>query len=161
VIRPRLKPKWLPWPLREKPNNVDAPVTAAKSKSWIIRALIAPVVFFNLQCSFVFLFNPEGFTPSFDLYESTGTYMIQGLGLLFLMWNIPYLVALLDPIRHSTSLIESVIMQAIGVLGESLLLIRVPQEYLNLHTSVIRFIIFDGGGLVFLLIALYIRKRIK
>ena len=87
--------------------------------------------------------------------------MIQGLGLLFLMWNIPYLVALLDPLRHSTSLIEAVVMQAIGVTGESLLLLHVPQEYLNLHASVIRFIIFDGSGLVFLLIALFIRKRIK
>lgn len=87
--------------------------------------------------------------------------MIQGLGLLFLMWNIPYLVALFDPVRHSTSLIEAVVMQTIGVIGESLLLLRVPREYLNLHTSVLRFIIFDGGGLVFLLIALFIRKRIK
>ena len=87
--------------------------------------------------------------------------MIQGLGLLFLMWNIPYLAALLDPIRHSTSLVEAVIMQAIGVLGESLLLTRVPQEYINLRASVTRFIVFDGGGLVFLLIALFIRKRIK
>jgi hypothetical protein len=156
-----LKLKWLPWQLREKPNSVDASVTAIKSKSWIIRALIAPVVFFNLQCSYAFLFHPEGYTTGFDLYEPTGTHMIQGLGLLFLMWNIPYLVALLDPIRHTTSLVEAVIMQAIGVIGESLLLLRVPQEYLNLHVSVIRFIVFDGGGFVFLLLALIIRKRIK
>jgi hypothetical protein len=161
VIRLQLKPKWLPWQLREKPNNVAALDTIANRKSWIIRAFIAPVVFFNLQCSFAFLFNPEGYTPSFNLYEQTGAYLIQGLGLLFLMWNIPYLVALLDPIRHSTSLLEAVIMQAIGVIGESLLLLSVPQEYLNLHASVLRFIIFDGGGLVFLLIALFIRKRIK
>lgn len=161
MIRLQLKPKWLPWPLREKPNKVAATVTAAKSKSWIIRAFIAPVVFFNLQCSYAFLIHPEGYVAGFDLYEPTGTYMIQGLGLLFLMWNIPYLVALFDPVRHSTSLIEAVVMQTIGVIGESLLLLRVPREYLNLHTSVLRFIIFDGGGLVFLLIALFIRKRIK
>jgi len=140
---------------------VDARVTATRSKSWIIRALIAPVVFFNLQCSFAFLIHPEGYTAGFDLYEPTGTHMIQGLGLLFLMWNIPYLVALLDPIRHSTSLVEAVIMQFIGVGGESLLLLRVPQEYLNLHASVIRFILFDGGGFILLLIALIIRKKIK
>jgi hypothetical protein len=140
---------------------VDAPAAALKKKSWIIRALIAPVVFFNLQCSYAFLAHPEGYTAGFDLYEPTGTYMIQGLGILFLMWNIPYLVALIDPLRYSTSLMEAVIMQAIGVLGESLLLTRVPQEYTNLHASVTRFIIFDGGGFAFLLIAWLIRKRIK
>jgi hypothetical protein len=140
---------------------VNASGSAVRHQSWLIRAFIAPVVFFNLQCSFEFLVHPERYAAGFDLYEPTGTYLIQGLGLLFLMWNIPYLVALFDPIRHFTSLIEAVIMQAIGVIGESLLLLSVPPAYLNLHASVIRFIIFDGGGLVFLLVALFIRKRIK
>jgi hypothetical protein len=146
-------------PLKVKPNNVDALTPAVKKKSWIIRAFIAPVVFFNLQCSFAFLINPDRYAPSFDLYEPTGMYLIQGLGLLFLMWNVPYLVALLDPIRHSTSLIEAFIMQTVGVAGESLLMLNVPPEYRNLHASVIRFILFDGVGLVFLLMAVFIRKK--
>lgn len=87
--------------------------------------------------------------------------MIQGFGLLFVMWTIPYLVALLDPIKHSASLLEAVLMQAIGVIGESLLLMNVPKTYIHLHASVIRFIIFDGGGLVLLLIAQYIRMKTK
>jgi hypothetical protein len=140
---------------------VNSLVAAVKAKTWIIRALIAPVVFFNLQCSYEFLVHAERYAPSFDLYDLTGTYMVQGFGLLFLMWNIPYLSALFDPIRHATSLTEAVIMQAIGAVGETLLLLNVQPDYQNLHASVIRFIYFDAGGLIPLLIAWLIRKKIK
>jgi hypothetical protein len=140
---------------------VDTAVAAVKRKAWLIRALIAPVVFFNLQCSFEFLVHAQRYAPSFDLNEQTGAYMIQGFGLLFLMWNIPYLTALADPIRHATSLTEAVVMQAIGAVGEALLLLNVPAEYQNLHASVSRFIYFDAGGLLFLLAAWLFRRRIK
>ncbi len=80
--------------------------------------------------------------------------MIQGLGLLFLMWNIPYVVAVINPQKYVVSLIEAVIMQAIGVIGESILLMAIPLKYALLHTSVTRFIVFDGSGLILLIIAL-------
>ncbi len=140
---------------------MEPPAAAVKRKTWVIRALITPVVFFNLQCSFEFLVHAQRYAPSFDLSETTGAYMIQGLGLLFLMWNIPYLTALIDPIRHATSLTEAVIMQAIGAVGETLLLLNVPAEYHNLHASVTRFIYFDSGGLLFLMSAWLLRRRIK
>jgi hypothetical protein len=140
---------------------LDTAAAGLKRKVWIIRALIAPVVFFNLQCSFEFLVHANRYAPSFDLNEPTGSFMIQGLGLLFLMWNIPYLVALIDPLRHATSLTEAVTMQTIGVVGETLLLLNVPQDYQNLHSSVIRFILFDGGGLILILMAWFIRRPIK
>jgi len=127
-----------------------------KTRIWIARVLIAPVVFFNLQCSLAFLLTPARYAPSFDLIELPGIYMIQGLGLLFLMWNIPYLVALLNPQKHIISLIESVIMQAIGVTGETILLATVSSDYVMLHASVIRFIVFDASGLILLFIALLI-----
>jgi hypothetical protein len=115
---------------------VNSFVATVKAKTWIIRALIAPVVFFNLQCSYEFLVHAERYAPSFDLYDLTGTYMIQGFGLLFLM-------------------------QAIGAVGETLLFFNVPPEYQNLHASVIRFIYFDAGALVPLLIAWLVRKKVK
>jgi hypothetical protein len=140
---------------------VDTSTEIVNRKSWLIRALIAPVIFFNLQCSFEFLVHAERYAPSFDLKEPTGVYMIQGLGLLFLMWNIPYLVALIDPIRHATSLTEAVIMQAIGVAGETLLILNAAPAYVTLHASVMRFILFDGVGLLLLLAAYFIRRRIQ
>jgi hypothetical protein len=124
-----------------------------KTRIWFARLLITPVIFFNLQCSLVFLITPGRYAASFDLHEPPGLYMIQGLGLLFLMWNIPYLVALHNPKIHSISLIESIIMQTIGVLGETILLNAIPPTYSMLHTSIIRFIIFDASGLILLILA--------
>jgi len=81
------------------------------------------------------------------------------MGLLFLMWNIPYIVALLDPGRHFVSLIEAVVMQAIGVIGESILLMTLEGNHPLITTTTMRFIYFDGGGLVLLLLAFYITWR--
>ena len=44
------------------------------------------------------------------------------MGVLFLMWNVPYAVALWHPVRHRVSLYEAVAMQTIGLIGESLIL---------------------------------------
>ena len=45
-------------------------------------------------------------------------------------------------------------MQAIGLLGESLLLSRISPDYPSLRVSITRFVIFDAAGLVLLLAAL-------
>ena len=80
--------------------------------------------------------------------------MIQGMGLLFVMWNIPYLVALIHPLKRLISLVEAGIMQAIGVIGETFLLWKLPDSHPILEQSVRRFILFDGCGLVLLIGAL-------
>jgi len=61
---------------------------------------------------------------------------------------------LVNPIKNAISLLQAIIMQAIGVIGESLLLTRFPQnEFPILSNSILRFIYFDGAGLILLLIA--------
>ena len=93
----------------------------------------------------------------------SGDAVIRGFGVLFLMWTIPYLVAAFHPQRHFTSLVEAVIMQAIGVTGESLILLLLPKEHITLTASVTRFIYFDAAGLIILLVAhglmIHLRKR--
>jgi hypothetical protein len=148
--------KWLLLLPRARQNKNTNSGFSMKIRIWLTRAFIAPVVFFNLQCSLAFLLMPASYAPSFDLFEPTGIYIIQGLGLLFLMWNIPYLVALINPQKYIISLIEAAIMQAIGVIGETILFSTVPSGYLALRVSVFRFIVFDGCGLVLLFIALLI-----
>jgi len=123
-------------------------------KIWISRLLIGTVVFINLMASIEFMAQPRAYAPGFELEGEAGAAMIQGMGLLFLMWNVPYVVALLHPAKHFLSLIESVVMQAIGVVGESALLLALPGSHPQIQSSVIRFIMFDGGGLIFLLAAL-------
>ncbi|MBA4386033.1 MAG: hypothetical protein C0410_14945 [Anaerolinea sp.] len=127
----------------------------------IARLLIALVTFFNLQCALFFIFRPADYAPGFELTDVPGSAVIQGMGLLFLMWNIPYLFALVNPLKYSISLIEAVSMQTVGVFGETILLLVLKGEHPLIKASVQRFILFDGAGLVLLSIALFLIVRYK
>ena len=131
------------------------------AREWVAQVLIWIVVFFNLDAAFSFMLQPELYAPGFELTGIPGQTVIQGMGLLFLMWNVPYLFALVKPTRHFTSLIEAVIMQAIGVIGETILLLNLPGSHPMITASAERFIIFDGGGLMLLIIALVITMQIR
>jgi hypothetical protein len=85
--------------------------------------------------------------------------MLRGLSLLFLMWNVPYAVALWNPARQRTSLYQAMVMQAIGVAGESLLLATFPAGHAAIRESVERFILFDGSGLVLLALAAFLSRK--
>jgi len=119
----------------------------------IARILIGLVFLVNTQCALVFLFNPSPYMVGFGLEGIVGEQIVRALGLLFMMWNVPYAFALANPEKHRISLIEAVIMQAIGLVGEtSILLIGGPYPS-PIESTLIRFILFDGIGLVFLIIA--------
>ena len=122
-------------------------------KRWFARALIGLVFLWNIQCAAAFLASPGAFAAGFELTGAPGEGMIRGLGILFLMWNVPYAVALLDPVRRRVSLYEAFAMQAIGLAGESLLLASLPAGHAALRMSVTRFIWFDGAGLALLALA--------
>jgi len=121
---------------------------------WLARFLIFTVTFLNLQCAILFLVAPWNFSPGFELSGQVGDAMIRALGLLFMMWNVPYVVALIHPVNHRVSLIEAVVMQFIGAVGETILLLTLQGNHLTLTGAVVRFIIFDGGGFFLLLAAL-------
>lgn len=127
-----------------------------KIRLWLARVLIALVLVDNLQAAILFLLQPEAYAPAFELGGVAGAGMIQGMAILFLMWNVPYVVALSHPIRQRTSLIEAVVMQSIGFFGETFLLLSFPPGHPVLADSVGRFILFDGIGLGVLVIAYWI-----
>ncbi len=122
----------------------------------IARVLIAIVLVWNLQCAIVFILNPAGYMGGFGLAGQAGAQMVRALGLLFVMWNVPYAFALADPVRNKTSLIEVVVMQAIGLMGETLILLLGGPYPALIEATVMRFILFDGAGLVLLVIALWL-----
>lgn len=126
---------------------------------WVARFLIGLVTFFNLQAALLFLVHPQAYAPGFELNGAAGEAVIQGMGLLFVMWNVPYVFALFQPQRNRLSLIEAVIMQAIGVLGETTLLFLLPGQHPLIQSSVLRFIVFDGSGLVLLLLAFWLSRK--
>ena len=125
------------------------------------RVLIGFVFLANIQCASVFLINPSSYIFGFGLEGAAGEQIVRALGLLFIMWNVPYAFALANPIKHRVSLIEAVIMQAVGLIGEtSILWLGGPYPSPIEHTLT-RFILFDGVGLVFLLIALWLVRKNK
>ncbi len=128
---------------------------------WICRILIGLVVIDNLQAAGLFLFFPDGFALSFDLSGPAGRTAIQSIGILFLMWCVPYIFALVHPVRFRVSHIEACIMQTIGLVGEVFLLLYLPGSMIFTPASLQRFIFFDTGGLILLLIALWLNFRIS
>jgi hypothetical protein len=49
--------------------------------------------------------------------------MLRGLGVLFVIWNVPYAMALWHPVRHHISLSEA---QTIGLVGEAIIYLSLP-----------------------------------
>ena len=128
-----------------------------QSKRFWSTALIGFVLFFNIQAGIDFFLFPQHYTYAYELIGTPGEVAIAGFGILFLMWNVPYFFAIWNPTRQRLSLIQAVIMQAIGVIGESIILTRIPSlEHMLLRSSIWRFIIFDSAGLLLLILALVI-----
>jgi hypothetical protein len=121
----------------------------------IIASVLIGIVFvLNVQAGIDFYFSPQKYTAAYELTGIPGDISVAGVGLLFLMWNVPYVFALWNPFKFNVSLLQAIIMQAIGVIGESLFLIRFPlQDFPILKESILRFIYFDSAGLLLLLIA--------
>jgi hypothetical protein len=130
-------------------------------KLWLSRILIGFVLFFNLQCAVSFIIRPELYAGGFELQGAVGDAMLRGMGVLFLMWNVPYTLAFWHPARFRISLYEAIIMQLIGVVGESAILWLLPGEHLIARSSILRFITFDAGGFVALVLAAWIIRQKK
>jgi len=114
---------------------------------WLARLLIAAVIAWNLQAAFIFLANPDAYAPAFELNGIPGAAAVRGIAVLFVMWNVPYLVACWQPRRYRLSLWEALVMQALGVLGETFILLGLPTGHTLLADSILRFIAFDAAGL--------------
>ncbi len=121
----------------------------------IPRVLIGVVLLLNVQCAVLFLAAPGLFAPGFELSGIPGDMMVRGMGILFLMWNIPYGFALSDPWKRKISLVEAVLMQASGLVGECMLVLSLPSGHAWLRSTGLRFIYFDAGGFLFLAAALW------
>jgi hypothetical protein len=133
--------------------------TPRPARLWIGRVLIGAVILWNLQCAVAFLAAPGTYAPGFELSGAPGEAMVRGMGVLFLMWNVPYVVALLHPVRRRTSLYEAVAMQAIGLAGESLILWSLGAGRPLVSSTLLRFIAFDGAGLILLLLAVWVTRN--
>ena len=131
----------------------------ANLRLWMVRVLIGIVTAWNLQAAFTFMFTPGAYVAGFELNGLAGETAIRGTGVLFFMWNLPYLVALWHPHRYRLALNLSLAMQLVGVLGESLIFFGLPPEHTILRTSLLRFISFDAAGLILLAISVWMMRH--
>jgi len=113
----------------------------------------------NLQCAVAFLIRPGAYAPGFELQGEVGEAVIRSLGVLFVMWNIPYGVALWNPVRHHLALYEALSMQATGLVGETLIYALLPAMHIVARGSILRFIVFDGLGLLALATAAWLSRK--
>jgi hypothetical protein len=69
------------------------------------------------------------------------------------MWAVPFIPAILHPARNRAAFACVLAMQVIGLIGESLMLVTLPAGHATLRATGLRFIMFDGAGLISLLVA--------
>ncbi len=132
---------------------------SGSQRLWLARLLVGAVLAINVQSAIAFLWRPEVYAPGFELSGAAGEGMLRALGVLFLMWNVPYAVALAHPRKYRVSLYEAIAMQTIGLVGETLIFFSLPDVHQIARGSILRFILFDGLGLLALLAAAWLSMR--
>ena len=126
----------------------------------LARMLIGLVILVNLQAAAVFLLWPEVYAPGFELLGMMGVEVVRSWGILFIMWNVPYAFALWHPVRNRISLYEALAMQVIGLAGEILIFTSLPDTLSLAGASILRFIAFDALGLLALIAAALITRKL-
>ncbi len=119
---------------------------------WLARLALTLVFFFNVSCALAFVARPFAYAPGFEVSGVAGEALVRGIGILFLMWNVTYPLAIWDPWRYRWLFLIVVVQQAIGLTGETWMLLTLPPGHPSLAATGWRFVAFDGGGLVAMLL---------
>ena len=115
---------------------------------WLARVALLTVFFFNVLCAGEFIIRPAVYAPSFEVSGVPGEALVRGMGILFLMWNVTYPLAMWHPWRYRWLVLIIICQQVVGLVGETWMLLALPGGHETLARSAQRFIVFDGGGLV-------------
>lgn len=130
-----------------------------KTHVWLARLLVGLVFAWNVQAALVFVLSPGAFVWGYELSGVPGEAAVRGVGVLFLMWNVPYAAALWNPVRYRLALTLALVMQLVGLVGESFILSTLGAEHVILRASILRFILFDGTGLALLALAAWLVRH--
>ena len=125
----------------------------SEMRSRVARVLVAVVLMANLSAAIPYFVRPAGYAAAFELSGVPGDAAVRGFGLLFLMWAVPFIPAMLHPVKYRVALLCVLAMQVIGLIGESLMVVTLPAGHDALRATGLRFIAFDSAGLILLLIA--------
>jgi hypothetical protein len=126
---------------------------------WLARITVGAVFLMNVSCALAFILQPESYSPGFEVAGVPGRIYVQGLGILFLMWNATYPLVIFHPIRYRALFVVVLIQQAIGFTGETWLWLTMPPGHAPLRATGLRFMIFDGIGLIAMAVAYWLLMR--
>lgn len=124
-----------------------------KAATWFARIAFTVVFAVNVHCALSFALLPADYVSAYELSGVAGEAAVRGIGIAFLMWNATYPAFIVAPQRFRVLGWIILAQQAIGLIGESLLLAGIPAGHGVLASSITRFIAFDGVGLVLMGIA--------
>jgi hypothetical protein len=127
----------------------------------LARLVVGVVFFFNVTCALAFIAWPQRYAPAFEISGVPGQVAVRGIGILFLMWNATYPPVLARPDRRRTLFLVLLIQQAIGLAGETWMWATLPPGHTALRATGLRFIAFDGAGLVGMGLALWLLERAR
>jgi len=128
-------------------------------RRWVARAALIAVLLANLSAAIPYVARPAEYVTAYELAGAPGEVMVRGLGILFLMWAVPFIPAILQPIRNRVAFTCVLAMQVIGLAGESLMMATLPPGHDTLSATGWRFIAFDGAGLVLLSLGYLVTQR--
>ena len=126
---------------------------------WAARVLVAVVFAINVMAAVQFILWPEAYVAAYQLEGLAGPAIVRSFGICFLMWNATYPPVIVHPDRYRMLFGVVIAQQLIGFVGESLLLSSLGAGLEVLAESIMRFAVFDGAGLVLLVIAFVITQK--
>jgi hypothetical protein len=128
---------------------------------WLARIIVGAVFLMNVSCALAFILQPNTYSAGFEVAGVPGRIYVQGLGILFLMWNATYPLVIFHPIRYRSMFVVVLIQQAIGFIGETWLWLMLPSGHSPLRATGLRFMLFDGIGLITMAGAYWVLMRKK
>jgi hypothetical protein len=134
--------------------------------AWVARLVVGAVFLMNVGCGLSFLARPDRYAAGFEVGGAPGLVLVRALGVLFLMWNVTYPLVILRPGRTRALFAVVLVQQVIGLAGEIWIWVALPSGHAALRATGLRFILFDGIGLVGMVAAFWLlwadrRKRRK
>ncbi len=119
----------------------------------IARVCYTVVFISNMYCALAFIFNPDPYVGSYELSAASGGIAaIQGMGVVFAMWNVTYPFYIVNPLKQKTLGIVIIVQQIVGLVGELFIKTGLDKKQSVLEESIMRFVWFDFAGLILLII---------
>lgn len=118
------------------------------------RLVFIAVFLINMMCAVQFIVDPQSYTYSYEVATASGGIAaIQGIGVAFAMWNVTYPFYIWKPSKMKWVGIIILIQQLVGLVGELYIKSTLGMEQVILASSIMRFVYFDLGGFICMLVA--------